>query len=143
RREGKPQREEGIENKEKQPAANHGDENDKQPVAVKKDEKPKPDKEQLQGTWKIVTSVDDGKKDESEAGDEWTFKDTTVKVVSPAKKNTGAFTSYLRFRLDETTKPKVIDLVEGKADDLFDTAKFDKRLDDADERKEGIYSIAG
>jgi uncharacterized protein (TIGR03067 family) len=115
----------------------------KQPIATKKAEKPKPDKERLQGTWKIVSSVDDGERHESEVGGEWTFKDTTIKAMSPAKKNTGAFTSYLRFRLDEATNPKVIDLVEGKADDLFDTAKFDKRLDDADERKEGIYSLDG
>ena len=112
-------------------------------AATKKDEKPKPDKEQLQGTWKIVSSVYDGEKNELEVGNECTIKDMTIKYMDGAKKSTGASTPYLRFRLDEKTNPKVIDLVEAKADDLFDTAKLDKRLDDADQRKEGIYSIVG
>jgi uncharacterized protein (TIGR03067 family) len=107
---------------------------------AKKDDMPKPDKEQLQGTWKIVSGVEDGKKD-MYVGGEWTFKGTTIKAVFPANPYSGAVTEYFRFRLDETTNPKAIDLVHGKADDLFDTAKFDKRFDKPDERKEGIYSI--
>jgi RNA polymerase sigma factor (sigma-70 family) len=116
-------------------------EQEKRPDA-RKDEKPRSDKERVQGTWKMVSCVADGEKDE-DFRDVWTVKETTIKAMSPAKEKSGAFTSYIRFRLDETTNPKLIDLVEGQADDLFDTAKFDKRLDDADQRKEGIYSIAG
>ncbi len=103
----------------------------------------KVDKERLQGTWKMVSFVVDGQKDEPEVSAEWTFKETTIKHVFSATKNTGAFTSYYRFRLDETMTPKRIDIVAGKADDLFDTAVFDKRLDDANMRIEGIYSITG
>jgi RNA polymerase sigma factor (sigma-70 family) len=119
---------------------------EKQPIAAKKEEKPKPDKERLQGTWKIVSVVDNGEKCESQVGEvceEWTFEDSTVKVMRPATKNAVASTSYVRFRLDQTMNPKEIDIVEGKADNLFETAKFDKRLNDLDERIEGIYSIAG
>jgi uncharacterized protein (TIGR03067 family) len=116
---------------------------DNKPSTAKRDGRPEPDKERLQGTWKIVSLVDDGEKHESEVGDKWTFKGTTVKEHSPAKKNSGESTSYLRYRLDETTSPRLIDLVEGKADDLFDTEAFDKRLGDVDERKEGIYAVAG
>jgi uncharacterized protein (TIGR03067 family) len=111
------------------------------PVAAK-DKKPRPDRERLQGTWKMVSYVDDGEKDE-ELGDEWDINDRTIKAIAPAKRKRGAYTSYLRFRLDETTHPRLIDLVEGKADDLFDPAAFDRRLDDADARKEGIYAFAG
>jgi RNA polymerase sigma-70 factor (ECF subfamily) len=114
---------------------------EKQPAA-KTDAKPKTDKERLQGTWKIVSMVEG--KDSEEIVGEWTFKETTIKVQSQSKDmKTGATTSYLRFRLDETANPKRIDLVEAKADDLFDTAELDRRLDDADERREGIYSLDG
>lgn len=113
---------------------------DKRPAAAKKDEKPRPDKERLQGTWKVVSIVDDGEKDE-ELGD-WTVKGMTVKARTP-RKNGAVTTGYYRLRLDETTNPKLIDLVEAVADDLFDTAKLDKRLEDADERIEGIYTLAG
>jgi hypothetical protein len=43
---------------------------------------------------------------------------------------TGTETHFLRFRLDEASKPKAIDLVE-----------WEKDFDDADERKEGVYSL--
>jgi uncharacterized protein (TIGR03067 family) len=107
---------------------------EKQPAA-KKDQKPKPDKEQLEGTWKIVTTVENGeelKDDAAEVG-EWTFKDTTVRIKSqPKDMKTGTVTHFLRLRLDETSNPKCIDLLEWEQD-----------FDDADERKEGVYAIDG
>jgi RNA polymerase sigma-70 factor (ECF subfamily) len=125
------------------------------PSVAKPNAKPKTDKERLQGTWKIVR-VQGPWKFVSKAGDgeerygdleivgEWTFKGTTIKVQSQQKDmKTGATTEYFRFRLDETTNPKRIDFVGAEADDLFDTTELDKRLDDADERKEGVYSLDG
>lgn len=123
------------------PRATENADKETQP-AVKRQRKLRPDKEQLQGTWKIVSTVDDGKEDESEVGEKWTFKDRTIKAKFPATKNS-EFTFYYRFRLDDTTNPKQFHFVEGNADDLFDIAAFDKRLDDVDKRNEGIYSITG
>jgi RNA polymerase sigma factor (sigma-70 family) len=110
-------------------------EKDKQPVAAKKDEKPKPDQERLQGTWTIVSTVVDGQKlkDGGEEVGNWTIKDTMLRIMSqPKDMKTGTGTEFFRFKLDEATKPRLIDLVG-----------WDKEFDDADERKEGIYSIAG
>ncbi len=108
---------------------------------AKKDEKPRPDKERLQGTWKVVSTVDDG--EEAKEEDEcWTIKDKTIRVQSKSRRGEET-TNFLRFRLEETTNPRLMDVVEGEANDLFDTAEWDKRFEDADQRLEGIYSLAG
>ncbi len=109
---------------------------------IGRDDKPRSDLERLQGSWRIVSSVDDGDR-AGKTGEEWTFKATTLKVVSPATRDGGATTSYLRFRLDEAASPKRIVLAEGTAHDLFDPAAFDKLLADPARRDEGIYSLAG
>ncbi len=99
-------------------------------TADRKDEKPKLDMERLQGAWKVASVVEDGKKEDEdvEKGTVWTFRDTTLKI----RQTKGVVTEFYRFKLDETTKPKSIDMVE-----------WDKEFDDADERKEGVYSLDG
>jgi RNA polymerase sigma factor (sigma-70 family) len=127
-----------------QPKALRGKKDEK--PAAKKGEKPRSVKEQLQGTWTIVSTVEDGEKlkDGAEEVGEWSVKGATIKVKSqPKNMKGGTTTAYLRYRLDEKASPTGIDFVEGKADDLFDVAALDKRLDDADERREGVVSIKG
>lgn len=105
------------------------------------DEKPRPDKERLQGTWKLIC------KDKGFVDGEWTIKGTTIKVAVQMREEKEpedrTWTWYHRFRLDETTNPKRIVLIEGEADDLFDIAQWDKQFDDVNQQSEGIYSIDG
>jgi RNA polymerase sigma factor (sigma-70 family) len=107
----------------------------KRPVSVKKDEKPKPDKDRLQGTWKIVSNVDDGNEQtgsREEVGN-WTVKDTTIRVTTqPKDMKAGTTIEWFRFKLDETTKPRSIDLVE-----------WAREFNDGDECSQGVYSITG
>jgi RNA polymerase sigma factor (sigma-70 family) len=81
---------------------------DKKPLAAKKDEKPKSDKERLQGTWKVVYG------DERDGKCTFTFttSEITIKTQQPLAKEPA--TTYLRFRLDEMTNPKGIDVEEGR-----------------------------
>jgi RNA polymerase sigma factor (sigma-70 family) len=75
-------------------------------------EKPdrKTDKESLQGTWRVVTMVTDGmpnvKEHPDEEADAVVAGDTMALVAQPAGKKFFEFT----FKLDETTKPRAIDL---------------------------------
>lgn len=105
-----------------------------------------PDKERLQGKWKIIKVVIDGKEthDGTDEKDEMTINDATIRAKNrPTPGEDRIATTYSRFRLTENTNPKSIDVVEGEADDLFDMNEFDKRFDDPDERIKGIYSIEG
>jgi uncharacterized protein (TIGR03067 family) len=89
------------------------------------------DIDQLQGTWKLVSMVDNGQRVEGVS--HWTIKDTTAKLVSiPKDLGTGTITELFRFKVDQTTRPNRIDLV-----------RWDKEFADAANRYEGIYSIAG
>jgi uncharacterized protein (TIGR03067 family) len=78
--------------------------------------KPESDKERLQGMWKIVTTIDDGQERKAEKGavEVWTVKETTVLLRTRSKKVMSNLQGVGRFRLDETTRPKRIDLVEPK-----------------------------
>ncbi len=104
-------------------------------LATKKDHLPKPDKEQLQGKWKIISTIEDGEELKDGAGEfkEWTFQDTTIWMKSQPKHMKGGTANHFgRFKLDETAKPKSID--------IWDPALA---LDEADQRLEGIYSLDG
>lgn len=128
-----------------QPKAEKPAEKIKKADAVK-DKKAKSDKERLQGKWQIVSRVDDGKEVEfkEEDGCEMTFKGDSIKLrYRPTVMPMELLTAFARFRLDENTSPKVIDTVEGEAENLFDLTEFDKLFDDAKERREGIYAIDG
>jgi RNA polymerase sigma factor (sigma-70 family) len=112
----------------------------------KKKEKARTDKERLQGKWQIVSMVDGGKEVKFKTEDEceMTFKGESSKWrYRPTVMPMELLTSFGRFRLDEKTNPKVIDVVEGEAENLFDLTEFDKLFDDAKERREGIYAIDG
>ncbi len=73
---------------------------------------PKTDKDKLQGTWRIVEMVTDGKPNTKENPDDEAdviFKgDTIAMVVQPAGKQF----LKLTYKLDATKKPKVIDLTK-------------------------------
>jgi uncharacterized protein (TIGR03067 family) len=134
-----------------QPKAQQADK-DKQPAAAKMDAKSEPDRERLQGTWKIICKAEsafgnciDGK---------CTIKGATIRVEArmteeeadgngePDSPGIRKLKSYYRFRLDEKTNPKRIVLIEGEADNLFDPAKWDQKLDHPDEAIKGIYCLA-
>jgi RNA polymerase sigma factor (sigma-70 family) len=133
-----------------QPKAQQADK-DKQPAAAKMDAKPEPDRERLQGTWKIICKKDsafgnciDGK---------WTIKGATIREEARMKEEANGngepdspgirkLKMHYRFCLDEKTNPKRIVLIAGEADDLFDLAKWDQKLDHPDVT-EGIYRLAG
>jgi RNA polymerase sigma factor (sigma-70 family) len=107
--------------------------------------KPESDRERLQGTWKIVSTVDNGQERKAEAGtvDLWTVKETTV-LARTRSKGMSNLKGIGRFRLDETAKPKRIEIVEPKElGDLLDLSKLDEQLEGAGQRAEGIYSLSG
>jgi RNA polymerase sigma factor (sigma-70 family) len=107
--------------------------------------KPESDKKRLQGTWKIVTTIDDGQERKAEEGtvDVWAVKETTV-LLRTRSKSMSNLKGVCRFRLDETTRPKRIDMVEPKEpEDLLDLRKLDEQLGNGGERAEGIYSVEG
>lgn len=119
---------------------------EKERPATRNEEKPISDIARLQGTWKIVSWIDNGveSKNAKETKREWTIKDRTIKHTYQLKNMPiKPAVSFLRFRLDERKHPKRFDFVSGKAEDLFDVAKWDKRLGNAGDRHEGIYSITG
>jgi uncharacterized protein len=100
------------------------------PAAAKNDERPRADKEQLQGTWKFVSVVEEGKKMKDSAIKDWKlmFKGTMLRM----KINPDMGELY-RFRLEETTEPKLLDLVD-----------WDTSIGAAPETGfKGVYSIAG
>jgi RNA polymerase sigma factor (sigma-70 family) len=108
--------------------------------------KPESDKERLQGMWKIVTTIDDGQERKAETGavEVWTVKETTVLFRTRSREAMSNLQGVGRFRLDETTRPKRIDMVEPKElEDLLELSKLDQQLGEAGERAEGIYSIQG
>lgn len=120
---------------------------DREKKTIAKDERSPSDKERLQGKWKIISTIHDGKKEMRDDTDMETItvKGSTIKYIFTFQKDGETETKvfYFRFRLDETTNPKVVDLVEGEVEELFDPTEWDKRFEDADQRKEGIYSIEG
>jgi RNA polymerase sigma factor (sigma-70 family) len=117
---------------EQPPAQRASDKADKEEqLAAKKDEKPKSDKERLQGTW--ITEDEFGKIT-------LTFDDATIKATSQVKaKALPGGTTYFHFRLDEMTNPKKIDMVESKP---FGETEPALRTWTGD-RTEGIYSFDG
>jgi RNA polymerase sigma factor (sigma-70 family) len=125
-------------------ATQNADDKDKPPVTAKKDEKTKPDEEQLQGTWRIVSTVDGGK-EVKEVG-EWTFKDMKIKTMTQRKDM--KLWGRIRFQLNSRTNPKEIDVVaEGAGDDdslvnLGSDWQMDNRLFH-EQRLQGIYFIEG
>jgi RNA polymerase sigma factor (sigma-70 family) len=109
-----------------------------QPVTAK-------DLDRLQGTWEVITEAltDDLEK--------WTIAGRTVTITIESKKTAKSKSNtYRRFRLDETTKPKRIDFVEGDVEGHVNVGNlqghlraWDELFDDADTRREGVYDIAG
>jgi RNA polymerase sigma factor (sigma-70 family) len=111
----------------------------------KTDKQVKSDEEQLQGTWKIVSTVDGGEK-VKETG-EWTFKDMKIKTVT--QRSGMKLWGHIRFQINSRTKPKEFDVVaEGVGDDdsLLELAssgwEMDRRFFN-EARMQGIYSIEG
>jgi RNA polymerase sigma-70 factor (ECF subfamily) len=96
---------------------------------------PRTDRERLQGSWRIVSTSEGGKvlKEGDERLGDWTFKDTTVRIRSqPRSRKEGTTTEFFRFRVDETTTPRRLDLVE-----------WDSDFDDPDAVGWAIYSFEG
>jgi uncharacterized protein (TIGR03067 family) len=113
--------------------------------AAKTDKQVKSDEEQLQGTWKIVSTVDGGEH-VKEVG-EWTFQDLKIKTMT--QRNGLKLWGRMRFQINSRTKPKGIDVVaEGVGDDdaLLNLAssgwEMDKRFFH-EQRLQGIYSLEG
>jgi|HubBroStandDraft_2_1064218.scaffolds.fasta_scaffold110313_1 RNA polymerase sigma factor (sigma-70 family) len=115
-----------------------------------KDQKPKTDKERLQGKWQLVSQVRNGeewklKGDEADvielivAGDSMRLRNVTTYNLDPA--NPQLSTTYARYRLDTTAKLKSFDEVECSVEELFDLAELDKKFDNPDERYLGVYSL--
>jgi uncharacterized protein (TIGR03067 family) len=114
------------------------------------DQKPKTDKERLQGKWQLVSQVRNGeeaklKGDEavviemSFVGDTMRLRNVTTHNLDPA--NPQLSTTYARYRLETTAKLKSFDEVECSVEDLFDLAEIDKKFDNPDERYLGVYSL--
>jgi RNA polymerase sigma factor (sigma-70 family) len=125
-----------------------------QPAAKKraedgKNEVPKTDKERLQGKWQLVKQVwngEEAKLDDAELellviGDSMRLRNVTKYKLDPTRPDLS--TSYARYRLDASSKPKCIDEVGGVVEELFDLAELDKKFDNAEERYLGIYSFDG
>lgn len=75
-------------------------------------DKPKDDREAIQGTWRVVSTIDSGQETPPEV-----FKNVKVIWVIDKDKITnrvGKMTTVWTYTLDATKKPKWIDLVEGK-----------------------------
>jgi RNA polymerase sigma factor (sigma-70 family) len=128
-----------------QRATENSDNTEKQPVANKKDKKDKSDEEQLQGTWKIVSTIDCGE-EVKEVG-EWTFQEMKIKTMT--QRNGRKLWGRIRFQINSRAKPKEIDMVaEGVGDDdsLLKLAssgwEMDKRFFN-EQRMQGIYALEG
>jgi RNA polymerase sigma factor (sigma-70 family) len=115
------------------------------PPAATKNKQVKSDEEQLQGTWKIISTVDGGEQ-VKEVG-EWTFQDMKIKTMT--HRNGMNLWGHIRFQINSRVKPKEIDVVaEGVGDDdsLLKLASSDWEMDKRfvnEQRMQGIYSLEG
>lgn len=112
---------------------------------AEKGKRAKADSELLQGKWQIVSSTYEGRERKYAEDEEvMTFKKSSVLHSEPGGK------LHLRFRLDETKKPKTIDAIVLGGEDLFDLTdlgdldqRLDKRLNECKEQIQGLYLIDG
>jgi RNA polymerase sigma factor (sigma-70 family) len=109
------------------------------PEQPAKNRKPKPDEEQLRGTWKLVKAEENGKSGTLRDGDlggtaVFAVRGETLhmKVTEDGKNGLPIMDRFFVFRLDTTTTPKLIDL----ADWHEGFANNSKVL-------EGVYSLDG
>jgi RNA polymerase sigma factor (sigma-70 family) len=98
--------------------------------------KAKTDRELLQGTWKLVSGAEDGKKGKAEDGDLdalITVKGETLHLqVTDRNRGTLLTDRFFVYKLDTTTSPRLIDL-----------ADWQKGFGNNSEVIEGVYSLEG
>lgn len=97
-------------------------------------ERPRPDAELLQGTWKVLLLLEEGRKPEDDSGmkGDWTFKEGTVRIRLQPGGGEARKTDFYRYRLDTTTRPKRMDLVP-----------WEKDFEDREEVHRGVYTLEG
>ncbi len=102
--------------------------------AAKKDQKLKPDTEQLQGAWKVVKAVTNGKKefDDADLDATMTVRSETLFVKVTKRGQVEKDADFFVFKLDATTTPKLIDL-----------ADWEQGFEANDKVIEGVYSLDG
>jgi RNA polymerase sigma factor (sigma-70 family) len=102
-----------------------------------KNQKPRPDEEQLRGTWKVVKGEENGKT-ETLADDDprgavvLTVKGETLHMKVTGEKGASVTDRFFVIKLDTTTTPKLIDL-----------ADWHKGFEGDNNVLEGVYSLDG
>ncbi len=107
----------------------------------------KTDVARLQGKWQIVSMGKDGKEETLEGVQkaDVTFRGDTVRIrFDSSNENNPIFTTaYARYRLNTSTKPKTIQMIDGTAEAMFDMEEVDRKFTDASEQTPGVYAFDG
>jgi uncharacterized protein (TIGR03067 family) len=119
---------------ERPPARTAAGKAGKGPQPARADPKPRPDEEQLRGTWKLVEGAENGKKGKVEDEDAtFTVRGETLRLkITRRSDGTPVDDRFFVFRLDATTTPRLIDLADWQAG-----------FEGAGHVIEGVYSLRG